>query len=190
MIAIFGGSFDPPHKGHLGVVLSFCESYPDSKLILVPAYLSPFKKEKGASSGHILKMLELLIQENQLDRVSISDIEINQEKLSYTIDTIYEYKKKHPDLGLIIGADNLENFSSWKDYEKILEQVPLIVFQREGFTIQIPEELDKFRTRIKIHKNKKVLASSTEFKNGNKEVLTKKVQDYILENNLYNISEE
>ena len=168
MIGIYGGSFDPPHRGHLGVIKSFWKFFPESeKLILVPNFISPFKKVKGVEEESLLRMLEILIEENSLTRTIVDEIEIKKKTTSYTIETLEAIQLKYPtqDLYFIMGVDNLKKFPLWKDYEKILSIVKLFVFDREyGDTTNLPKELEKYSERIVHINNPKIKASSSEIR--------------------------
>ena len=152
MIGIFGGSFDPPHKGHLGVIESFWKFFPESeRLILVPNFISPFKKQKGVGEEKVIRMLEILILENSIPRTVIDDLEIKKKTTSYTIETLESIQSNYPnqDLYFIMGVDNLKKFPLWKEYQRILNMVRLLVFDREqADNSYLPKELEKFSERI------------------------------------------
>lgn len=168
MIGIFGGSFDPPHLGHLGVIQSFWKFFPESKsLILIPNYISPFKKEKGVSEKDILAMLKILIAENSIPNTLIEEIEIQKKTISYTIETLEFIQLKFPDeeVFFLIGADNIKSFFLWKDYGRILEIAKLLVFDRPiEDNVILPNELMAYSDRIKFMENVKVKASSSEIR--------------------------
>jgi nicotinate-nucleotide adenylyltransferase len=193
MIGIYGGSFDPPHLGHVGVIEYFWKSYPESsKLLLVPNYISPFKKEKGVGEKHLLSMLQILIDDNHIANTIIEDVEIKRKETSYTIDTIEFIQKKYPDeeLYLIIGTDNLAKFPLWKDYKKILNSTHLLIFNRNlGSNGDFPPELKEFSNRIEFVNNPQIHASSSEIRNLPHEkwnlYLTPKVLEYIEQEELY-----
>ncbi len=193
MIGIYGGSFDPPHLGHLGVVEYFWKSFPESsRLLLVPNYISPFKKTKGVTEESLLAMLAILIQEKSLFKTSIEEVEINKKQTSYTIETIEFIQAKYPDedLYFIIGADNISKFHLWKDYKKILESTHLLVFDRDlGSKSDLPEEFKEFSSRILFVDNPQIHASSSEIRNLPQDkwnlYLTSKVLEYIEQKELY-----
>ena len=116
-VAVFGGSFDPPHNGHLWLAKmilrrKFCE-----KAVLIPANMHPFAK-KLSSANHRLAMTKLLENEN----IKVSDIEIRRGNISYSIDTLNELQKLYPqdDFVWIIGEDQIENFTKWKSWKEII----------------------------------------------------------------------
>lgn len=129
-IGIFGGTFDPIHHGHLITALSVRELRNLDKIIFVPSFISPHKKEISASlPEHRLKMLRLALDD--ISYFSCSDYEISKKKVSYTIDTIIEMKKHYKEIELIVGADNILTFDQWKSPDKIIRLVTLVVLNRK-----------------------------------------------------------
>ena len=134
---IFGGTFDPPHIGHLLIAQTIIESESFERLIFVPANISPAKKGKVISSTKKrLDMLNMALIGN--DNFEISDFEINKGDISYTIDTINEFAQNRnlekKDLYFLMGSDTLREFHKWKDPKKIMNLCNIIVAIRPGFT--------------------------------------------------------
>lgn len=132
--AIFGGSFDPVHIGHLFIAEEVRVGLAFDKVIFIPARRSPLKKNiPGATNEQRLEMLKLAL--NGREDFSISDVELFRQGPSYTIDTIRELQAQgrvgeHP--GLVIGDDLTGSFSAWKEYEELRRIVRLVVARREG----------------------------------------------------------
>ncbi|MCB1178085.1 MAG: nicotinate (nicotinamide) nucleotide adenylyltransferase [Leptospiraceae bacterium] len=194
MIGIFGGSFDPPHEGHLNIVLSFWENYPlAEKLIIIPNKLSPFKKRKSANPENIIEMWNILLGKKGITKTEISDIEIKSSETNFTISTILKLKKieKNQDFYLLIGMDNLQSFPFWKDYTRILENVNLLVFRRPGYTEEIPLEVSEFKSKIHFLHNHYIDISSSDVRKNlekNKNLIPKEIINYISEKGLYDFS--
>jgi nicotinate-nucleotide adenylyltransferase len=134
-IAIFGGSFDPPHIGHEAVVLKTLQKLSDiNKLIVVPAYLSPFKSDSFLQSEDRFFLVKKLF--NDIDKVDICDYEIKQKKSVYTIDTVkyLQNKYKATKIYLIIGADNIEKFHLWHKYDELIQLIDLVVVSRTNYS--------------------------------------------------------
>ena len=134
---IFGGTFDPPHIGHLLIAQTIIESENFERLIFVPANISPAKKGKIISSTKKrLDMLNMALIGN--DNFEISDFEINKGDISYTIDTLTEFSENRnlakKDLYFLMGSDTLREFHKWKDPKKIINLCNIIVAIRPGFT--------------------------------------------------------
>ncbi len=130
-IGIFGGSFDPPHIGHL-IIAELARRALDLDFVyLVPAYRPPHKAGKHASTARDrLRMTKLSVEGNPGLRVS--NIEIRRRGVSYTVDTVNAFHRKFPDaqLFLIIGSDSLRQFQSWKHPGGILARATLAVYRR------------------------------------------------------------
>lgn len=130
-IGIFGGTFNPPHKGHKNLALEIKEKAELDRIYIIPTFTPPHKEGKDLASGeHRIKMCEMMFTE---DFFTVSDMEINRQGKSYTYDTLLEFKKTNPDdeLFLIIGSDMLLSFHTWFCYEDILSMVTLCVATRE-----------------------------------------------------------
>lgn len=130
-VCIFGGSFDPVHKGHKRLADFICERLSPEKMLIIPAAMSPFKNSSGATEEDRLNMCELAFPEKQFE---ISDIEIKRGGKSYTVDTVSAVKGLFPDkkLYLIIGSDQLLSFNKWYRFADILSFVTLVSVSREG----------------------------------------------------------
>jgi nicotinate-nucleotide adenylyltransferase len=138
-IGIFGGSFNPPHNGHVNSLTTVQKKMGFDQIQIIPNSQNPLKIQTEAPAPeHRIEMARLAFS-TYGKAFQVDDCELKRGGKSYTIDTIKELRKTHEskDLFLIIGADNFENFSAWKDYKKILEEVNLVVTTRPGY--QIPE---------------------------------------------------
>jgi len=129
-IAIFGGSFDPPHEGHVAVVKRALQVLPVEVLYVVPAYVNPFKNGTHAPAQLRLAWLESIFSSEK--RVRVSDYEIRQKRPVPTIETVRHFAKSDPTIFLIIGSDNLERLSSWHDFETLNALVSWVVASRRG----------------------------------------------------------
>lgn len=191
-IGLFGGSFDPPHFGHLLVAQAIQESLSLDKLIFIPAFKAPHKTEKKQSdSKHRSRMIELAIEDNP--NFNVDSYEMDKEGVSYTVDTVKEFRKRYPEkeneLFFIIGSDSLQEFHTWKDHFVILKHCHLVVAGRPYYSIgnvdplimsnviltDIPQvEISSKRIRKRIR-----LGLPVNY------MLSDSVLNYILENDLY-----
>ena len=133
-ICLFGGTFDPPHIGHLLVAQTIFEAENFDKIVFIPTFKTPGKN----NITHIkdrLAMLRMAVTSNP--NFEISDLEIQRGGTSYTIDTIREYKSGQDcdsrELYYLIGSDSLQIFHTWKDPREILDECQVIVAIRPGF---------------------------------------------------------
>lgn len=135
-IAIFGGSFDPPHIGHEKIVYESLNVLDIDKLIVMPTYLNPFKKSFKIDPKDRLSLVNELF--NHLEKVEVSSYEIEQNRAVYAIETV-EYLKGlyNPNkIYLIIGADNLEKLHLWHKFDRLNDLVEFVIFKREGFKVK------------------------------------------------------
>lgn len=132
-IGLFGGSFNPPHLAHLIVAETIREQFDLDAIWWIPAYQPPHKTgEALAAAAHRLAMTQAAVAGNPA--FEVSDLEIQREGTSYTVDTVCTLQAKHPNhpFFLLIGSDSLQGFSSWHQPEEIVARVPLIVYRRPG----------------------------------------------------------
>jgi nicotinate-nucleotide adenylyltransferase len=196
-IGLIGGTFDPIHYGHLILAEYVRESCKLDKVIFIPTGLPPHKDlSKVKDSETRLKMTKLGTNSNPYFQVS--DIETYRIGISYTIDTLLEFKELYPrdQIYFIMGADSLFDLSTWKDYQKIIQAVNLIAVNRPGgknhlIGEKIKEYNEAFGSNIIEVESPLIDISSldirTRVKNGKsiKYLLPSIVEDYISRNNLY-----
>lgn len=129
---LFGGTFNPVHIGHLRSALEVKEGFELQKIFLIPAALPPHKiPGEVAAAGDRLHMLNLAVEDTA--SLSVSDVELKRSGPSYTIDTVHHFKRVLPDdsqIYLIMGLDAFLEIDSWKSYEELLVQIPIIVINR------------------------------------------------------------
>ena len=130
-VALFGGSFDPPHEGHQRIVEALTALDDIDKVIVMPAFLNPFKTSTLASAKMRLSWCKKVFRG---DKVIISDFEIAQHRPVYTIETLQALQKEYEVKYLAIGSDNLEKITRWKHFEEINAQVTWLVFTRAQAT--------------------------------------------------------
>lgn len=146
--ALFFGSFNPIHFGHIGIanyVIDFTEV---DDLWFVVSPQNPLKdKEILAPDFHRLEMVKRAFNDNE-DRFKVCDIEMSMPKPSYTIDTLKLLSNNNPEREfiVIIGADSLETFSQWKDYKSITSDYMIFVYPRKGSDVS--ELANKYSARI------------------------------------------
>ncbi|WLR44013.1 nicotinate-nucleotide adenylyltransferase [Bacillus carboniphilus] len=138
-IGILGGTFDPPHHGHLLMASEVLHSLGLDEIWFMPNNVPPHKQEtKVSSSEHRVKMLELAISEN--DNFKVSTIELERKGPSYTYDTMFLLKKRFPKVSFyfIIGGDMIEHLSNWKNINNLENLVTFVGVSRPGFSISSP----------------------------------------------------
>lgn len=132
-IGVFGGTFDPPHVGHLIVAQDVVERLELDRLLLVPAAEPPHKPERAPASGEVrARMLEAALADHPV--LHVSRIELERGGVSYTVDTLRSLRERWPEdeLFLLIGADQLRSFSTWRHPEDVVRLARLVVMARGG----------------------------------------------------------
>ena len=189
-IGIIGGTFDPIHFGHLITAQAVKEIRNLEKIIFIPCNISPHKKENGSeNSFHRFEMIKLAV--NGLTDFEVSDFEINKGGISYTIDTLREFRKEYSEIELIIGFDNLLKFDSWKSPDEILKLAKLVVMKRKIDIV--PKGKNKYYNKAIIVNTPLIEINATEIRERVKEGLSidflvpEKVKEYIYNSNLYKV---
>lgn len=132
-LGIFGGTFDPPHVGHLIAAQDIYEALELDRLLFMPASFPPHKRGVQLTPGEIrLRMLRASVAGD--NRFEVSDLELRRPGPSYTVDTLREMRRHQPDgqLYFIMGADQLVGFSSWRRPQEVAELAQLVVIGRGG----------------------------------------------------------
>lgn len=129
-LGVFGGSFDPPHGGHLHAARAALGAFELDQILFVPAARPPHKPGRNLVSGqHRVALLELLIAGDA--NFSVDDRELGRAGPSFTVDTLGELAGDH-ELFLILGTDNLAGLPSWRDLGRILDLAQPVVIHRAG----------------------------------------------------------
>ncbi len=132
-VALYGGSFDPPHTGHYKIVDALTQLEYIDKVVVMPTYLNPFKSSYCASPQLRLQWLRSLFASYKNVEVSSFEIDLNREVP--TIETVEHLKTMYSKIYLVIGADNVNSLHNWHNYEALKKLVSFIVVTRENFSI-------------------------------------------------------
>jgi nicotinate-nucleotide adenylyltransferase len=134
-IGVYGGSFDPPHVGHLLMASDAFELLALDRLLFVPAATQPLKVGAAAASpSDRFTMVRLLCGGDP--RFEVDPVEIDRSGLSYTVDTLAALATRHAgaELFFLVGADVLATFADWREPDRVLELARLVVLRRAGTT--------------------------------------------------------
>lgn len=130
-LGVLGGTFDPPHIGHLLAASDACEALSLDKLLFVPAAVPPYKSRSvQGSPAQRLRMLELTIGNDS--RFEASRLEVDRDGLSFTVDTLAALSAQLPgaSLFMLIGEDLATQIASWRDAARIAELAAIVVLAR------------------------------------------------------------
>ena len=194
-VGIFGGSFSPPHIGHVHAAELFLEQCHLDKLYIIPAFRSPGKEgDGGASAEQRLAMCRLAF--SHLPNTEISDMEILRGGESYTKDTLSALSAEDTQLIMLLGTDTALAIDSWKEPETLFALADFVCVRREddaktAEAISQKNRLykQKYNKEIRVLDGKALPASSSEvrfsIKEGREIPVPQAVSDYIKEQGLY-----
>ena len=191
-ICLFGGTFDPPHIGHLLIAQTVCEVENFDKILFIPAY-TPSHKNSITPVKHRIEMVKLAISDNP--NFEYSDADIVRKGVSYTIDTVLDIKQKsglkNDEVFYLIGSDSLIDLKNWKDSKEILKECNVIVAIRPGFR---PSDIPHWILQnVHFANIPRFELSSTKIRSRwvkdltIRYMVTLPIWEYINKNNLYNI---
>lgn len=132
-IGVFGGTFDPPHRGHVAVAQAAAETVGLDRVLWVPAAVPPHRIGAGlAEAGVRRRMVEAVIREDP--RFRLCTLELDRGGVSYTVDTLRALAESHPSwsLFLVLGADQVEALPSWRSPRAVMERACVVAVARDG----------------------------------------------------------
>jgi nicotinate-nucleotide adenylyltransferase len=136
-IAVYGGTFDPVHNGHIEVASQILKLFSLDEVLFMPAYVAPHKQRAIVSSAfHRYAMLVLATEDD--DRLRISTAELDAGERVYTVETLARLRERFGDttrLFFIMGADSWTEIRSWRDWERLLQLCDHIVVTRPGYDL-------------------------------------------------------
>jgi len=147
-IALYGGTFDPVHSGHVEIARKISELFAIEQVIFIPAQLAPHKVGRPVTQPiHRYAMLALATQDDP--RLSISTFELDAPDRRYTVDTVAAFQRvlgDETDLFFIMGADSWSEIKTWRDWERLLTMTNHIVVTRPGY--EVPPAPPELKERI------------------------------------------
>ncbi len=189
-IGIFGGTFNPPHLGHLIVAEHVQSMLSLDTIYFVPSFISPHKRRgEETLAAHRLKMVRLAVGNRK--EFNASDIEILAKGTSFTYATVEAFRRrfKGAKLFLLIGADNFVEFQEWKFPERIVRQATLVVMTRPDYDPRASKSV--FSSSAKFLRVPHIEISSTDIRRRIKQgktidhLVPEKVRKYIAQHRLY-----
>ena len=190
-ILLYFGSFNPIHKGHIALAEWVVEQGLCDELIFIVSPQNPFKEQEGlVPEFSRYEMCELACKASRYpEQIKVSAVEFVLEKPSYTINTLRYLRENfglEMQFSILMGADNIENFDKWREYEEILRDYSLLVYPRDGYSVE------KFADKITFLENaplfdyaatdiRTMIAEGVDFR----DKLSAEVAHYIIQNKLY-----
>lgn len=134
-VALYGGTFNPPHNGHIHVACEVHRLLAIDEVIFIPSYIPPHKSPKGIiKAHHRFEMVKVATA--PFPFCTVSDIEVASEQVCYTVDTVRALVKEHPEwetVYCIVGADSIPEIYTWKLFKNLAEEVTIVVHTRKGY---------------------------------------------------------
>lgn len=170
-IVVYGGSFNPPHLGHVEAARTVSAELAPDKFLIIPTNVSPHKMLAEGSPEPRARLEMCRLAFTGIPGAEISDMELQREGKSYTAQTVEELRRSYPDdeLFLVMGTDMLLSFESWYRFEYLLENCTLAVLARdEDEDVQLIRQRDvlaeKYGAKVVILKHDPVAASSSDIR--------------------------
>jgi nicotinate-nucleotide adenylyltransferase len=149
-IALYGGTFDPVHLGHLVVARTITQIFEIDELLFVPAWMAPHKRAREVTPAlHRYAMLALATQQD--DRLRISRFELESPDRNYTVETLAHFESElgyGAELFFLMGADSWSEIQTWKEWERLLLMANHIVVTRPGYELELAGLHDEVLERI------------------------------------------
>ena len=148
-IAFYGGSFDPPHVGHLTIARKLIDLFALDEFVFIPAFHAPHKKDrKPTSAFHRFAMLA--IAANNDPKIKVSTIELDAPEKPFTVETQARLKNELPDAEIffVIGADSWLEITTWREWESVLTLTNIIVVTRPDYKIEFSHVTEEIRSRV------------------------------------------
>ena len=198
-IALYGGSFDPIHIGHLITAETALETYNLERVIFIPSYITPLKDRKlEASDKNRFEMTKLTNKDNM--KFEVSDIEISNEGVSYSYNTVKYFSElyKNEKIYFIIGTDRAKDLKKWYNIDELLKLVTFVFVARDEEDLYKIVDGDVFYKSISyeimkspiIEISSSLIRDKIKNKNSIKYMITDECRSYIEELGLYGISRD
>ena len=183
-VGLFGGSFDPIHKGHVHIAQIALQELDLDEIQLIPTKNNPWKEETNTTEEDRLNMMKIALKDTKDIVINTIELDMQTNQKNYTIDTIRVLINHYPDIQYyyIMGMDQAISFHLWKDAKEMSELVQLVTFQRGGYQAE-NENIEKYH--FIVLNNEPIYASSSEIRNGHIEMLDPHVLSYITKQGLY-----
>lgn len=149
-VALYGGTFDPVHNGHLAVAKELLKLFALDEVLFIPAHLAPHKRERRVASGwHRYAMLALATADDE--RLRISTVELDEPQRPYTVETLTRLQDelgREVRLFFVMGADSWSEITTWREWQRLLTLTDQIVVTRPGYELEASHVTEDVRARL------------------------------------------
>lgn len=148
-VAVYGGSFDPVHQGHLAIAQALLKQFALNEFVFIPAFHAPHKTRKTPTSAYDRYAMLCIVTQND-PKISVSKMEIEMPEHPYSVETLMRLNAEMPDneIFFVMGADSWMDITTWREWEKVLSLSNHIVVTRPGIEIGISHVTDEIRAGI------------------------------------------
>jgi nicotinate-nucleotide adenylyltransferase len=149
-IAVYGGTFDPVHEGHLAVARRLAELFALDELLFVPAYVAPHKRGRAVSPA-LDRYAMLALATEREPRFRVSKVELDAPERPYTVETLAHFKEAaggESRLFFVMGADSWAEIRTWREWERLLSMVEHVVVTRPGYEVGVEHVSEEVRRRV------------------------------------------
>lgn len=148
-LGIFGGTFDPPHSGHIYAARTFLDQLELDRLLIMPACIPPHKKISATDDPKVrLEMVNAAFGELS-EKVTVSDYEIKKSGVSYTVDTLEHFTKQGRTLFLLCGTDMFLSLDTWRSPERIFDLVDIVCIPRNDSAFdEVGQKAKEYKSRF------------------------------------------
>ncbi|MBD0372321.1 MAG: nicotinate (nicotinamide) nucleotide adenylyltransferase [Pyrinomonadaceae bacterium] len=149
-IALYGGTFDPVHNGHMSVAHALLQLFALDEVVFIPAHVAPHKRDQFVSPA--LKRYAMLALATQAEaRMRVSTFELDAPERPYTVETLARMKERYGQearLFFVMGADSWTDIKTWREWERVLKLTNHIVMTRPGYELEAAHVTDEIRERM------------------------------------------
>ena len=149
-VALYGGTFDPVHVGHLTVARGLLKLFALDEVLFVPAYHAPHKRERRVSPAHERYAMLALATQGE-ERLRVSAVEMTAPERPYTVETLSSFLERaggSTRLFFVMGADSWEEITTWREWEKVLTLTDQIVVTRPRYELPTAHVTEEIRRRV------------------------------------------
>ena len=150
-IALYGGTFDPVHAGHIAVARNLLELFALGEVLFIPAHVAPHKRDRRVSQGLDRHAMLALATQGE-PRFRVSTVELEAPERPYTVETLAAFREtlgSGSRLFFVMGADSWEEITTWREWERVLSLAEHLVVTRPGYELPVGHVTPEVRARVR-----------------------------------------